>query len=203
MSEIREGQKVKVFVDTAEGSRKEFDCSIKDVHIDRLSLNFPDEILDYSEYVEECSEVFVKIFTPVGIKIFDAVVLDSPVEGNFVIEYVENTVEIQRREYVRTQMELKVLVERTGQKGAIAYTLDVSGGGLKFKLDEDFEPNESVKLTIYMPNDRSIQARGVMIQNPYIPKYEHVLSFAEIDENDRDRIIKKCFEVQVAGGQEK
>lgn len=197
MGEIKEGQKVKLLAITDEGSEKEFDCFIKAVYTDRLSLNFPEELLEYADYLEEGEEIPVKIFTPLGIKSFTAAILDSPYEPDFTIEYVETTNDIQRREYVRVPFCVKTFIEREDKKSVIGYTMDISGGGLRFKAEEEFEPQEQVKLTLYMPDERSIQAKGNIIGNEHIPKDQHVLSFTDIDEKERDRIIKKCFEIQL------
>lgn len=196
MGEIKTGQKVKLSIDTADGSKQEFDCYIKDFHHDRLTLNYPKDILNYSEYFEEGSELSVKVFTPIGVRVYESIVLDSPFEGDFVIEYVENSPQIQRREYVRILHCLKVVVEKEDKNTAVAYTVDISGGGIKFVYDGDFRPGESVKLTMYLPDVRAIQCYGTILKNEHIPKNEHVLFFTEIDEKERDRLIKLCFDLQ-------
>lgn len=199
MGEIREGQKVKIYLMTMEDSEKEFDCSIKDVYTDRLVLNFPPEILAYSEQLEEGSEIPVRIFTPLGVKVFDTMVLNSPQESEFTIEYVQNSTDIQRREYVRVQCNMKVVIEQGGyNNNIVTYTIDIGGGGIRFFYEGSFAPQESVKITLFMPEDRSIQARGTVIENNFIPANHHVLSFTEIEEKERDRLIKKCFEIQLA-----
>lgn len=199
MGVIKEGQKVKLYLSTVEDSEKEFDCSIKDVYVDRLVLNFPQEILDFSEYLEEGSEVPVRIFTPSGVKVFDTIVLNAPTESEFTIEYVENSTDIQRREYVRVQFQMKVVIEQGGyNKNIVTHTIDIGGGGIRFFYEGSFTPEESVKITLFMPEDRSIQAKGVMVENSHLPENNHVLSFTEIEERDRDRIIKKCFAIQLA-----
>lgn len=198
MGEIRKAQKVKINFNTVEDLEKEFDCFIKEVHADRLTLDFPSALLDYIEYLNEGEEIAVKIFTPTGIKTYEAIVLNSPLEHDFVIEYIEQPENIQRREYLRVFMNLKVVIEGKGyNNNIVTHTLDVSGGGLRFHHKGEFEPNEPVKITLLMPNDRAVQAMGTVVQNNNLPKDEHVLFFTEISERERDRIIKKCFETQV------
>ncbi len=198
MGEIKEGQKVKLTINTDEGLEKELECTIKNIYADRLSLNYPEEIFKYIEYFEEGEDVPVKIFTPLGIKSFSALILDSPYEEDFTIEYIENANEIQRREYVRVQLCVKVFIEKEDKNNVIAYTIDVSGGGIKFMSEEKFNDKEKIKIVMYMPDDKAIQAKGVIVHNQFIPKNQHIVSFSEIDEKDRDRIIKKCFEIQLS-----
>lgn len=199
MGEIRVGQKVKFHFQTVDGEDKEVDCFIRGVFSDRLELSTPDDIDDYEEYFEEGCELGVKIFTPLGIKTFDTIILDSPLESNFVIEYIENTSQIQRREYTRVELKAKIIIERTGQKNIVTDTIDISGGGLRIYYDGTFEPQEKVGALLYLPYSIvSIKAKGIILENSHLPKNEHILYFTEIAERDRDKIIKLCFDMQIA-----
>lgn len=197
MGEIKENQKVKLSFITAGGYKQEIDCLIKEVFSDRISLDFPDEILDFAESLEEGSELMVKVFTPSGVKVFDSIVLYSPLEHDFVIEYAEIEKEIQRREYTRVLLETKVVIQRRAGKGNIVTnTVDVSGGGIKFYYDGGFEPEEEVNVALFLPQSKAVQARGIIIYNQKLAATEHVLYFTDIDESDRDRIVKVCFDIQ-------
>lgn len=197
MSEIKQEQKAKLTFKTADNSEKEFDCFIKDVQKDRLSLRFPEEILAYADYLEEGNELPVKIFTPSGVKAFDAVILNSPLESEFVIEFVENHIEIQRREYLRVELETKLIIERIENTNIITRTLDIGGGGLKFFYEGSFKPDEIVGCLLYLPYQiHSVKAQGIIKESPYLNKNEHILLFSKIDENERARIVKQCFDIQ-------
>lgn len=197
MGEIREGQKAKLSFKMADNSEKEFDCFIKEIQKDRLSLDFSQEILSYAQYLEEGTELPVKIFTPSGIKLFDSIILNSPLESEFTIEYTENSIQIQRRAYTRVDLKTKVIIERTERTNVVTHTIDISGGGLRFFYEGDFEPKERVKFLLYLPFEaHSVQAEGIIINNEHLQKNEHILYFTEIKERERDRIIKKCFEIE-------
>lgn len=196
MGEIRKDQQVKLFFKVADGSEKELDCTIKNIYKDRISLNFPQEINNYVDYLQEGDEVNVKIFTPSGIKMFDAIILDSPPESEFVIEFVEDYLEIQRRMYIRMEFNAKILVER-GKDNIVTHTFDIGGGGLRFFYEGSFEHKESVGCRLFLPEQPTIQTEGIIIKDKHLKENEHVLVFTKIEENDRDKIIKKCFELQV------
>jgi c-di-GMP-binding flagellar brake protein YcgR len=199
MGEIREGQKVKFEFKTVYDEDKEIDCFISGIYSDRLALTIPEEISEYSEYFEEGSEIAVKIYTPLGVKAFDTIILDSPLSSDFIIEYSENVSQIQRREYTRVELSAKIIVERTGHQNVVTNTIDISGGGLRIKYDGTFEPKEKVGALLYLPfSIRSIKAKAIVIQGSHLPKNEHILLFTEIDEHDRDKIIKACFDIQIA-----
>lgn len=197
MGEIREDQKAKLYFKTADDSEKEVECFIKDVKSDRISLTFPEHMMEYAQYLTEGEELPVRIFTPYGIKVFETIVLNSPLESDFVIEYVDNYIQIQRREYSRILLETKVIIEREDHENVITQTLDISGGSLRFYYEGDFLPREKVGCLLYLPMQiRSIQAQGIIVKNHHLPKNEHVVFFTKIDERDRDKIVQKTFEVE-------
>lgn len=199
MGVIREDQKAKLVFKLGDKSERELDCFVKDIQKDRLSLAFPKEALSYAEYLQEGNEVPVKIFTPSGIRVFDAMILNSPLEQDFVIEYVEDSIQIQRRAYARVKLETKLIVERSNGQNIITYTHDIGGGGLRFHYEGDFFPNEQVKCRLYLPKQMtSIVAMGEILKKPHLLKNEFIVLFTDIRESDRDRIIKKCFEVEAS-----
>lgn len=199
MGEIREGQKTKLMFKTADGSEKEFDCFIKEVFQDRLSLSFSRDLLDYACYFEEGTELPVKIFTPTGVKAFDTIIINSPYESDFVIEFVEDHIQIQRREFTRVELKIKVIIERTERDNVVTETIDISGGGIRFLYDGEFDFQEEVGALLYLPYAiRSIKAKGYIIKPEHLPVNQHVLLFTSIDENDRDKIVKQCFDVQLS-----
>lgn len=199
MSEIKENQQVKLSFKTADGSEKDLDCSIKNIYKDRLSLNFPKEIIYYKDYLQEGDEVRAEIYTPTGIKMFEAIILNSPLEYDFVIEFVENFIEIQRRKYLRADLKTKVIIERPEKGNIVTSTLDIGGGGIRFLYEGVFEEKEKVNCLLYLPMYlNSIKASGIIIQDKHLEKNEHVMVFTKIDEKERDKIIKKCLELQSA-----
>jgi len=198
MGDIKEHQKAKLSFKTADNSEKEFECLIKEIQKDRLLLEFPEEILQYAEYLEEGSELPVKIFTPTGVNVFDTIVLNSPLESDFVIEYIENSIKIQRREYPRVDVVTKVIIARNNEGNVVTKTLDISGGGIRFFLNGSFKQNEEVGILLYLPFElNSIKARGVVLDKSHLDATQHVLLFTQIEERDREKIIQKCFKLQL------
>lgn len=196
MGEIREDQQTKLFFKVAGDSEKELECSIKKVYADRISLNFPKDIIDYVDYLQEGDEVNVKIFTPSGIKMFDAIILNSPLEPEFIIEFVEDYLEIQRRQYLRMEFSTKILIERA-RSNIVTHTYDIGGGGLRFFYEGSLENKEIVNCRLFLPDMPSVPFQGIIIKEKHLKENEYVLMFTKIEENDRDKIIKKCFELQV------
>ena len=197
MSEIREDQKAKLSFKLPDDSYKEMECFVKGIHHDRLSLTFPKEMMPYVRYLQEGEEVPISIFTPTGIRMFNSVILNSPLEEEFVVEYDENYTQIQRREYTRAKLETKFIVERLENENIVTHTIDIGGGGVRFFYEGSFKPNELVHCRLYLPFIlASVQAQGHILEKPYLNKNEHVVFFSKISEIERDKIIKKCFELE-------
>lgn len=196
MDIIRENQLVKLFFKDAEGSEKELNCTIKRIYKDRISLIPPEETIDYVDYLQEGDDISVKIFTPAGIKAYDAIVLNSPLEDNFVIEFVENYIEIQRRKYLRMDYEAKVLIQE-GFTKVVTQTIDIGGGGIRFASETPFNPNQTVTCHLFLPEYPVIQAQGIIIKEKHLKENEYVIFFTKISENDRTKILQKCFSLQV------
>lgn len=197
MGEVRRNQKIQLSFRTKDGTDKIFDCKIKNIDKDRIFLDYPKDIVFYSEYLCEGEEIGVKIFTPAGIRSYDALILDSPLSEDFIIEYIDSNIQIQRRAYARAPLKTKIIIERFDEPNIVTHTIDIGGGGTRFYYDGVFNRNELVNCRIYLPLQMtSIKAQGHIIEKPHLQKGEHVVLFNKINEFDRDKIIKKCFEIE-------
>lgn len=196
MGEIRKNQKITVFFKDSEGTGKELSSTIKEIYNDRILINSTDEAMECADFLSEGEDIYVKIFTPLGIKAFDAVVLNSPLEDDFIVEFVENPLQIQRRQYLRMLYQTKVLIE-AGRLKIVTHTLDIGGGGVRFFYEGAFEHKEEVKCHLFFDDVPFITVNGMIIKDAYSKENEHVLIFNDIKETDRDKIIKKCFDLQI------
>ena len=196
MSDLSLNQKAKIFFDGENGIEMELDCFINSIDDDRLGLDYPEDAETLKKYLEEGTPIDVKIFTPSGLMVFESVVIDSPDEG-FVIEYVEDAVVIQRRDYSRSPLKTKLeLMLRT--ETFVASTIDISGGGIKFFSKEDLNPEEIVTGKLYLKNyDEPAKFEAVILDNHSLQPDEYTLAFTNIDEKERDKIIKTCFAIDM------
>lgn len=203
MGLIKENQKVKLKFKLEDNSEHELECFIKGIGNDRLALTFSQEHLPYAKYLEEGSEIYVNIFTPTGITAFNSMVLDSPLETDFVIEYIEDNIDIQRRDYLRCYLQTKFIIERFNGQNLITQTIDIGGGGIKFYSEGTFKPDEHAICRLYLPMQiSSIQAEGKITYKPHLKTNEHLFVFTNIKMLERDKIIKKCFDMQTADNNE-
>ena len=205
MSEISINEKAKIFFD----GENDIEVNMSDIGGDSIE---PDEAevlisgeIEYPEdapqtlkqYLQEGTPIDVKVFTPSGLVVFESMVINSPDEEEFTIEYVEDAVVIQRRDYSRSLLKTKLMLE-SRKEVFICSTIDISGVGIKFCSSEDLEPEQQVKGKLYLRNfDMPAVFEGEILDNPSLQPDEYTLAFTNIDEKERDKIIKTCFDLDM------
>ncbi|ARD49780.1 hypothetical protein SporoP37_15380 [Sporosarcina sp. P37] len=112
-------------------------------------------------------------------------------------------IKIQRREFVRVDTSLDVALQADASALQLV-SLDISAGGLAVNMkDHDyFAPNEEVKLMIVLYFSKTeikyVACKAKVVRN-WESEKRRLTSFAfnEIDEKDRQHIIRYCFERQL------
>lgn len=199
MREIEESQKAKLSFLLPDNTEKDIICTVKEIFNDRMSLVYPPEAITYAKYLQEGAEVPVSIFTSNGVNVFESMILNSPLESDFMIEYTGEYVHIQRRQYSRSILETKIIIERKSGN-ILTHTIDIGGGGLRFFYEGNFQSKEDVEIRLFLPLQiKSIVAHGYVIEHqPYLPENQHVIYFTKISKEDQEKIVKKCAELEAA-----
>jgi len=221
MTNIQVNQRLSIAIDTPEGE-KNILSYVREVYPDRLVLTRPQDWEENISFLEEGEEVKTKIFTRVGVLLYTAVILNSPADDNFTIEYNENFAQIlQRRAYTRVSLETIVdcsydelikaeVINNTATSDFVEFsaplscefetkiveaeTIDIGGGGLRIKTKEDLPRQKSITFKINLFDD-IIVAQGVIVENNSLPEHQYGVQFTKISNDDRDKIIKTCFKI--------
>lgn len=113
---------------------------------------------------------------------------------------------IQRRSFLRVPAILEIAVQMTEELSFLALTDDISGGGLSFICDEKYPLEEkseiSCWLLIHFKNETidHVPFKGQLVRVKPVKEHEKqlvMLSFTEIHDNDREKVIRFCFERQL------
>ncbi|RKD24235.1 hypothetical protein BEP19_07465 [Ammoniphilus oxalaticus] len=115
---------------------------------------------------------------------------------------------IQRRNYLRVPFELDIsIIIQNPVKMLDLKTIDLSGGGLAFRVTETISlaTGQMVAGVLNAPNGkdalRDIHFSGVVLRkleaNSERPYPLYAIQFIEIDERDRDHIIRICLQRQM------
>lgn len=120
-----------------------------------------------------------------------------------VIKKPKKIVKIQRRNFMRLRINLKVKLRTADLDGDFnsGETIDISGGGLLISTAEPVQKGQIFEIELMLPERKSIfcRARVVRILEAAVKpgdKNKVALEYCEISENQRDKIIKFIFTKQ-------
>ena len=200
IKEFKIGQKAKVKYNISAIRTVEADCIIIKAEDDRIYLDFISQDLALAEYFYEGQEIEVSLYTDKGIRVYDSIVLYSLIEGAFVIEYYEEVNKLQRREYMRINA-IYDLILYYGKEVVRTKTINISGGGLRFSVKQEFIVGEELEFSLYLPQ-RKIPVNGCgkiieMVKQENSSNYS-IIEFNHIKEMDRSRIMRACFALESA-----
>lgn len=196
MDKLHINQKVNIQIKLEDNREKVFKCKIKLIANDRLILKTSDDMMQYIDYLEEGIEVQATIFTPLGMIVYKAMIINSILEPEFVIEYSDENLKIQRREFLRAAFRAKFVLELPSGEHAMTNTIDLSAGGLKFYYEGALRAGQILDARLYLPMQMdSILVQGY-IDEPGItlPPNQHLIMFTKINQEDIDRISKICLD---------
>jgi c-di-GMP-binding flagellar brake protein YcgR len=172
-------------------------CVVKWFENDRAALVFPEIHKSLAKTLPEGKEVEAVLYTDSGIYAFDSIVINSPLEHDFVIEIPDEKKRIQRRDYVRAPFNLKFVLTKEEME-IETKTINIGGGGVRFLVKDELKANAVWKFVLYMPDGTIAKGTGIILYSLLQGKMiVSVLKFTDISETDRNRIIKKCFEEEV------
>ena len=199
MEDIEKDQKIKIRFSVSSIRSHEALCDVRWVETDRICLIFPEEYKKLSKYLHEGRELEAIAYTDKGIFVFDSIVIDSPYSNDFVIEFPEEKEKIQRREYVRAPIKLDIQLTKGGAtiKGN---TINIGGGGIRFTTEKDLEVKQVWNFSMTLPKwSKPVYGTGEVLYNIKQDNSNvSVLKFSYIEESDRNKIIKLCFEIEAS-----
>lgn len=194
-AQIRKGLKVQIEFST--GSKNVIiDCYIVEPEYDRLTLFFPDSKKEFLPYLTEGTEIKAFVYALSGIFIVDSIIFDEYDDGLITIEFNDEHEVIQRRRFVRIPFltDLFLIGEEENIK---AMTLNISGGGIKFTTNKELSDGSEYEAKLrFAPFDKLISMKGHIHKKAFYKENEYVIEFTEIKEDDREKIIQKCLELE-------
>jgi len=116
----------------------------------------------------------------------------------------ESISKIQRRNFLRVGAELEIAVKLMEKLQFLAYTEDVSGGGISFRCDGNWPLKNDDKIacwiTIPFRNGTidHVWFKGEIVRVKHLEtgKQLAMVKFTEIPERERQKLIRFCFERQ-------
>jgi len=197
MKELEAGQKIRLKFNISSLRSESLTCVVKWFEKDRVALVFPENNNYLARNLPEGKELEAVVYTDSGIYAFDSIVINSPLEHDFIIEIPDEKKHIQRRDYIRVPFNIKFVLTKPGME-LVTKTINIGGGGVRFLVKDELKTNDIWNFMLYMPDGTSAKGKGVILYSLLQGKMiVSVIKFADITETDRNRIIKKCFEEEV------
>ncbi|ADU30110.1 flagellar brake protein [Evansella cellulosilytica] len=120
---------------------------------------------------------------------------------------IENYRRIQRRQYVRIESAVDVAVHPVQQhfEPFTTVTLDISGGGMAILLPEAHTLQPNIEITVWLPLHFKVGDMAYIKCSAKIVRIikesgreKASLQFSQISEIERQKIVRFCFEKQLA-----
>ena len=184
---------LKVEFEESDLTKRLVECKVKEIEDDRLILDYSRVSPYYYQFLHEGVEIKLYHYTEAGIDIFDSIIITSPVDQFFEVEYPPIFTRVQRRKYTRAPVKLKIQLKDKYGVLDTTETINIAGNGIKFHSSKDLVFGKMYDMFIYLDNDQIIKATGVIIK---IEGNEYVFEFAKIKEKDRDKLLKLCINIQ-------
>lgn len=195
MNSFQIGETVKIEFEESVLDTKQIECKIIGVSMDVITLDFADVSPYYFQYLYEGREIKLFLYSLTGIDIFDSMILTSPIDGKFEVEFPPVSKNIQRRQSVRATKELKMLI-LVANMLTPAMSVDISGNGVRFFIEVPLEFGAKYNGALFLPEKIKIPFVGSIIKVIKSNRYEYILEFSNLKEHDRDKIIKFCLAEQ-------
>ena len=137
-----------------------------------------------------------------SIKSIQARIVHQPASAKLVMELVETFSYLQKRDYFRVDAELVVSWWRLEQDNGAAITtqggVNISGGGMRFPVQDKVVRGEKLGLKILLDPEREVIECVGEVVGTYLLGRQHslALKFIKINSVDRDAIIAFCLAEQ-------
>ncbi len=195
---LKVGQKVQLVFQKGDTAKVEIATKIAEIFSESLVLSYHPSIAVLLSQLEEGDEVKAYIFCSAHIKVMESVVLDAPNGKTLEIDFWDDYETIQRRAYIREDLQRKVKIVSKGQSYDLM-TADLGGGGFRFWSEEGLYETDDNEFILDIDNSGSkfLSGRGKILKKAHFKPEEYLLEYTEISEDVRSEILKRCILRQV------
>lgn len=195
---LKIGQKVQIEFQKGDAAKIELITYIADIFDESLILSYPPSIAELVAQLEEGDEVKAFIFCSAHIKVLESVVLETPNGTTFEIDFWDDYDTIQRRAYIREDLQRKVKLVSNG-KSYDFVTADLGGGGFRFISSDEIEQSDNCEFILDIDNSGSkfLSGKGKILKKAHFKPEEYLLEYTYVSEDVRSEILKRCILRQV------
>lgn len=188
MDLLTKGQKLTLFF-LKENNMVEMNCAVESVKDDRIELNLPPYFMRYIDFLQVGSKMTAKVFSKLGTIDFNTIIINSPLEDSFTIEFDYNSVRLtpgNKMPVINAIEIVEVYKENVKQYKTFEITTDY----FKFSSDEKFNVEEEFEGCIILPKDYGIiKFKAVITEIDPIYANEYTALFTTMEETARQNLL--------------
>ena len=189
MDLIQEGQKISISFQK-EGNFVEIFCIIAKVLEDRLIIDLPQYFMRYIEFLEAGKTLTAKVFSKIGTVDFNTIVISSPLEDEFSIEFDEDALKLTEGEEIPVISDILPLKIKKGDFECTVKTFEISTEYLKFYSNKPFEVEESFDCSLILAKDYgTIKFVATVTNRDEVYNNEYTVSYSQMNEYDRQTLL--------------
>lgn len=194
---IKGKEKTEILVRTQSDTLRFF-CTLDNIISNRIQVSKPIN-MNASFNFSQGQELEVYIYTKNGILKLNTKLISNDI-ASCTIEAPDEAKRIQRREFIRVDMQVKVLLKLDNTKIIEAQTKNISAKGIKINLKEDISKYTRISAKLLFSQGsietilHPIKIKKISINGKLA--YGTSFAFIALTDKETDFIVKKCFEYQ-------
>ena len=174
----------------------EMDCYVEKIFFDRIKLSLPKAARRYLDYLKSGQEIIINIFSHAGIITQSTIILTSPSEKEFTVEYDPDEIKIEnRRTTKRYSANCDLTIVRPLLGNIDTKLIDISVKGLRYYSDVPLETGAEFECVVRLTKDNEIAFIGKVLDNKGLPIGVYRMVIIKIDFKSKDALIKYCENV--------
>ncbi len=193
MGLFQENQKAKIIFE-ANDKIVEIDCYIEKIYYDRLKLELPKAASRYTPYLKTGKYLTINVFSRIGVLIQDSIVLTSPLEREFTVEYDKDAIRIEnRRRIKRYSANCDLVIFRPLLGNIDTKIIDISTSGLRYYSDVPLEAGSEYDCKLILrPTEAKILFKGKILDNKGLPAGVYRMFINKISYKEKQMLLDYC-----------
>lgn len=190
MDLIKSGQKISIYFQKRE-SLVEISCLITKAYEDRLVVELPQYFMRYIEFLSVGQPLTAKIFSKIGTIDFNTIIISSPLEDDFMIEYDKNAIKLTPASDIPSVEAIENLNIVLSESNVLREkTFVLSTNYIKFYSDYSFKVNDTFKGEIILPKNYGIiNFTGIVSEVDPVYDNEFTASYSNMTEEDQQALL--------------
>src|SRR5574344_618315 len=176
----------------------EMDCYIEKIYYDRIALALPKAFSRYSDYLKVSKEIKIMVFSHAGIVSFDSIIITSPMENEFTVEYDPDSVKIQNaRKSPRYPVSCELTIFRPLVGNIDTRLIDISARGVRFYSDFPLDAGTEFDCRVTLSEKAGkILFKGKVLDNKGLPTGVYRMIIDKIAYKDKQILLDYCNNFQ-------